>query len=165
MIPYPLASTGTSKYTHWLCGTDVYTTETLQESQSIVGTCRAGSNYAWGFSFLLTFVTSVLTLVFTLMMYGLWYYVHRQKESSVDVGELKDAVTMVTLAQQQYGSKIGEWSSDTLQREVFAGRTGMSYTEKVSMRRKRKVPSREEQEYGDPRAGDWGGDVYVTDSR
>lgn len=74
---------------------------------------------------------------------------------------------MVTFAQQQYGPKIGEWSSDTLQREIVAGKVGMSfadYADDVKLRR-RKVPTRREQEYGDPRAGDWGGEVYVSDLR
>lgn len=167
MVPYPLDSTGSSKYTHWLCGTKVYTIETLSGSSDVVGTCRAGSNYAWGFSFLLTFVTSVLTLIFTLIMYWLWYEIRRHGKSGLQVGAFKDAVTMVTLAQQQYGSKVGEWSSDTLQREVVAGKVGMSFadSEKVFLRRMRNVPSRDEDEYGDPRGGEWGGEVYVTDSR
>ena len=167
MIPYAMDATGVSKYTHWSCYYEIFTTLELQGGNYTQGICQAGSGYAWGFSFLLTFVTSVLTLVFTLIMYGLWFEIRRHDNSSQEVGEFMDAVTMVSLAQRQYGPKIGEWSSYTLQREVVAGKAGMSFAdgEKLVQRRKRNVPSRDEQEYGDPRAGDWGGDVYFTDSR
>ena len=73
-----------------------------------------------------------------------------------ETGAFKDAVMMVTLAQKQYGGKIGEWSSRTLQKEVVEGRVGMSFVDDGFLRR-REVRSRDEREFGDPRAGDWVG--------
>ena len=77
----------------------------------------AGSGYAWGFSFLLTLIVCLCNLVFVLLMYVLWIDARRHDGAGTEVGELKGAVTMVTLAQKQYGEKVGEWSSSTLQKE------------------------------------------------
>ena len=167
MVPYANSSTAASKYTHCICGERVFEAAHLPHgdfSGTVAGLCRAGNGYAWGFSFLLTFLTSVLNLGFVLLMYALWFGVRRHGGPWSETGAFKDAVMMVTLAQKQYGGKIGEWSSRTLQKEVVEGRVGMSFVDDGFLRR-REVRSRDEREFGDPRAGDWGGDVVVADHR
>lgn len=159
IVPYANSSTTASKYTHWICGEQVFETRELE--YRVAGLCRAGNGYAWGFSFLLTFLTSVLTLVFVLLMYALWLGVRQYDISSSETGEFKDAVTMVTLAQKQYGGKIGEWSSSTLQKEIVDGKLGISFVDDKFLRRREVLPQ-DEREFGDPRAGDWGGDVVLS---
>jgi hypothetical protein len=171
IVPYTNSTSSTSKYTHWICGERVFEINEVHENllsdaagDAIAGLCRAGNGYAWGFSFLLTFLTSILNLSFVLLMYALWLGVRRHDISPSDTGEFKDAVMMVTLAQKQYGGKIGDWSSSTLQKEIVKGQAGMSLVDDRLLRR-RDVGSRDEREFGDPRAGDWGGDVVVSDQR
>ena len=169
IVLYPNSTTSASEYTHWACGERVFDAKDLGQrgddvSGTIAGLCRAGNGYAWGFSFLLTFLTSILNLAFVLLMYALWLGVRRHDISSSETGEFKDAVMMVTLAQRQYGGKIGEWSSSTLQKEIVEGKAGMSFVDDRFLRR-RDVRPRGEREFGDPRAGDWGGDVVVSDHR
>ena len=97
-------------------------------------------------------------------MYALWLDVRRHHKSSRAVGQMKDAVTMVTLAQTQYGPKIGEWSSATLQKKIANGKSGMTFAQDDHLR-KRPATSLPEHEFGDPYGGDWGGDVEVAERR
>jgi hypothetical protein len=97
-------------------------------------------------------------------MYALEFDTRRYDDSIEEVGEFKDAITMVTQAQEQYGMKIGEWSSSTLQREIVAGKVGISSADDVVLR-KINNRARGELELGDPRAGDWGGDVIISSQR
>ena len=152
-----------------MCGERIFAADHLQQYNHGVGsvsaTCQAGSGYSWGFSFLLTFVTSVLNLVFVILMYLIATEARRHGEWTKDVGEFKDAVTMVTLAQQQYGDKIGDWSSSTLQKEIVGGQVGMTFSDTQLLTKRKNGLSSAEREFGDPRAGDWGGEVYVSDQR
>lgn len=97
--------------------------------QTATGICRTRNGYAWGFSFLLTFVVALLNLVFVLIMYGLWLDTHRQRkqmEHPIGLGgEFKDAVTMVSAAQRQYGADLDSWGTRALQKKVVKGWVGL----------------------------------------
>ena len=169
ILPYQDSSDSVSEYSHWSCADEIFQKQDLSQYAGAVGTangiCRAGSGYQWGFSFLLTFVVCILNLIFTLIMYALWWDVHRHGNASeTKPGVFKDAVTMVTMAQSQYGAKVGEWSSATLQRVVVNGRNGMTFAGDEHLRR-RAVSSPGQQELGDPLRGDWGGNVVVEDRK
>jgi len=138
-------------YTHWDCAGVVVETSWLSKiSGNATGECQAGARYAWGFSFLLTFLVSVLSFAFALIMYVLWLGV--REFAGNEYGNFKDAVTMVTQAQGQYGEKVGEWSASTLQKEVVKGKQGMT----TASARRRKAS---DVAFGDPLRGDWGGDA------
>ncbi|KAK5133571.1 hypothetical protein LTR08_007610 [Meristemomyces frigidus] len=156
------------RYTHWDCGGSIIETAWLaQASGNATGVCQAGARYAWGFSFQLTLVVALLTMVFALIMCGLSLEAkpRGRRAHAADHGVFKDAVTMVTQAQRQYGGRVGEWSAMTLQKEVVKGKRGMSFAsgaprpaeQRVSGRRRRMS----DDEFGDPLGGDWGGDVVV----
>ena len=72
---------------------------------------------------------------------------------------------MATMAQQQYGGRIGEWSASALQKEIIGGQAGMSFVNDKMLSRRRKVApvKDDERELGDPRGGDGGGDVVLLD--
>ncbi|KAK5124885.1 hypothetical protein LTR85_001075 [Meristemomyces frigidus] len=155
------------RYTHWDCSGVLVETAWF-ESEYAEGWCRAGAGYVWGFSFLLTLVVSILTMVFAMIMFGLWLHVRPRGGSdtghAADHGVFKDAVTMVTQAQSQYGGKVGEWSARTLQKEVVKGKQGMSFASGATTAAQR-APGRRrktsDDEFGDPLVGDWGVDVII----
>lgn len=112
-------------YTHWDCGgTIIESSRLISHSGNATGVCQAEATYAWGFSFLLTFLVSVLTFVFALIVYALWSGVRRH--GGHDHGSFKDAIVMVTQAQAIYGAQIGECSASSLQREITKGKQGMT---------------------------------------
>lgn len=112
-------------YTHWDCGgTIIESSWLIPDSGNATGVCQAEATYAWGFSFLLTFLVSVLTFVFALIIYALWSEVRRH--GGDDHGSFKDAILMLTQAQATYGAQIGEWSASSLQREITKGKQGMT---------------------------------------
>lgn len=122
IIPYPKRS----PYSHWTCEGNIYATDWFDlQTGNITGVCQAGSKYVWGFSFLLTFVVSILTFVFAVMMYALWLDT-RGAGLARDHSAFKDAVEMVTQAQTQYGEQIDEWTAGDLQKKVMRGSSGMT---------------------------------------
>jgi hypothetical protein len=43
-------------------------------------------------------------------------------------GEFKDAVTLVTQAQAQFGAEVAEWTAEGLRKRLYGGKVGMSFT-------------------------------------
>jgi hypothetical protein len=88
-----------------------------------------------------------------LIMYALAIDVHmhrkNQQPGGGGTGTVKDAVLMVTSAQEQYGN-IGKWTAASLQREVMKGNAGMSLR---ALSRSRSTTSKrrigKKREYGD----------------
>lgn len=140
-------------YTHWDCGGEIVETSQLRAyAGNVTGLCQAGPTYAWGFSFLFTFLVSIFTFTFALTMYGLWLEVH--KYGAKEHGNFKNAVTMVTQAQARYGEKVGDWSASTLEKEIVKGQQGMTTASIKSGKATDK-----DYVFGDPFRGDWGGNV------
>ena len=148
IIPYPQATADSpSIYSHWACAENVIAVKDMTGipgayGSKAAGLCRAGNGYAWGFSFLLTFVVCVLNFFFVLLMYGLWFggRRHRAKQDGGSDG-FKDAVTMVAAAQAQYGVDINHWNMASLNKGIVKGYWGMGKvedggSEKVKRRRK-----------------------------
>jgi len=158
--------TSSAGYSHWDCGEQIVLNDWLDSggwssedgltSIHTIGFCMSGQNYLWGFSFMLTFVVSVLHLVFTLLMYAIWFNVraHTLGTPKESHSLFFDATLMVTSAQAQYGDQLCEWSAKTLERDIVKGKKGLTL-QKTSHLRKR----RSHYDLGDPREGDWGGDV------
>lgn len=93
----------------------------------------AGQGYVWGFSFILTFLVSVLHLIFTALMYGIWWTDARQVRSGKKKQNLfSHATFMVISAQRQYGEEISECSPEWLEQEIVKGEKGLSLHEGVS---------------------------------
>lgn len=118
-----------TKYSHWFCAETMVSTANLTkwEGASVTAYCQAaGNKYVWSFSFLLAFIVLVAQLLVALMMYGLWLCFCRQAGLHDEISELKDAVTMVTQAQQQHGDNLASWNAPTLRRRVLKGTHGVS---------------------------------------
>lgn len=158
-------SSPNNQYSHWDCGGALLRNEWMSIDGYIgddglriqsTGFCMSGQNYAWGFSFVLTFIVSILHLVFTLLMYAIWYSVRSQPGEKPEQphSAFYDAIFMVTNARAQHGDQISDWSARTLERDILRGKKGLSL-QGMSIVRKR----RSHTDLGDPRAGDWGGDV------
>ena len=113
---------------------------------------------------MMTFVVCVLNLIFVLIMYALWFDVYRHDAANKEVGEFKDAVTMVTSAQKQYGEKLSEWNSEMLQRLVVKGKVGITFGDDSGLRKRAVAIENEYRALGHPHMGDWGGDVAITDT-
>ena len=162
IIPYSDDRTypsGKTKYRHWICGPDLLIntrgliqssdydiTDTTFEGENYVGVCQADETYAWGFSFLLTFMVAALHLLFVLMMYTLWL-VNRKTWNASDrapaPGIFPDAVTMVTQAQKQSSVNLDEWTPAKLRKDIFYGKTSMSFKVDKSVRRRNVFKSEE----------------------
>ena len=180
IIPYAntTESTAISQYSHWACGDivvgvthlskfmDTNSLEYTTGNETVTGICQAGKGYAWGFSFLFTFVVCVLQLTFVLVMYALWFGVHRRRtKKPAGLGVFKDAVTMVSLAQWQCGERLDNWSSERLKQELVDGGKGMTFADEATLVKRRKPRSRSLNEFGESRGGGWGGKVVIDDSR
>lgn len=175
IIPYAnnkTDSAGKPVYRFWQCGYD-----TLVDSHSLVqspdfdlyadpedqavGICQADKTYAWGFSFLFSFLVVVLHLLFVVVMYVLWLLSRPGGKTSLRSaapGIFPDAVTMVTQAQKQYGSRLDEWTAAGLNKEILHGQTGMSFAADEGLRKRKAEQS---QTLGDAHGGDWGGDAVL----
>jgi hypothetical protein len=138
IIPYPLEPNKVTKYRHWACGLTIIDVKNLTNyvhifhsgsDATMTGICRATSGYTWGFSFLLTLIISALNLVYVLLMYALWLDVLRHGGMNDDgkhkSSYLKDALTIATTAQQQYGTGINTWSTGTLRKTITRGSKGI----------------------------------------
>lgn len=118
-------------YTHWDCDSDLVMSEWLQSdgqtsedgrvTNQSVGFCMAGKGYVWGFSFILTFLVSVLHLVFTALMYGIWLMNTRTVRSGKKQGLFSHATFLVTSVQRQYGGEISDWTPERLEQEIVKG--------------------------------------------
>ncbi|KAK3669925.1 hypothetical protein LTR78_010176 [Recurvomyces mirabilis] len=149
-------------YTHWLCGADTVfvpvpgrdpegrmdgsvlgTNETIDVFTSI---CRAGSRYAWGFSFLLSFLTAVLNIFALAILCAMWMGVRGVR---FEQGTLRDAVIMVSQAKRDHGEMVGEWSARALRREVEKGKVGMTTNEGLRRRDREGVKDGARRRYAD----------------
>jgi uncharacterized membrane protein len=154
IIPYPSEPNEVTKYRYWICDLTIIDVKNLTnyarifhsgEEARMTGICRAGTGYTWGFSFLLTFIVAIMNLVFVLLMYALWLDVLRHHVShdgdKHKAGYLKDALTMVTTAQQQYGMEIGTWSTRSLSKDIMKGWRGLGHSfsdeTEMSLRKRR----------------------------
>lgn len=181
ILKYPDFHNPYTKYRYWSC--DDYLIDVLGMSNfreiaipvtqdAITGICRAAKGYIWGFSFLLTFVVSILHLVCVLLMYALWMDVCRHRRARAgrrrkfeNNGQFKDAVQMVMSAQRHYGAGIAEWDATSLDMEILKGKIGMGHGGGNEPGVVRRDVSRRSKELGDPNGGDWGGDVELNDRR
>jgi hypothetical protein len=190
IVPYPNATNPRTKssfpYTHWLCGyfvisvddmiqfadlpdqSSVYSTFAVQTPRAAVGYCQSGKDYAWGFSFLFTLCTLVLQIFFTLLMYAIDISAARRAppiSRQEARGEFKDAVTLVTQAQAQFGAEVAEWTAEGLRKRLYGGKVGMSFTNVTKRPNDREQLddhfSEERQRLGDEYGADWGGEVLV----
>ena len=104
--------------------------------------CTAGSNYQWGFSFLLLLIVCVLNLVFGAAMYGLWADARRQgslrteeevmsnsgghgTRSLNSPSNLRSALDIAKQAELQHGKEVHDWPSWKLDRVVWRGNKGI----------------------------------------
>ena len=115
----------------------IYTSEADQNQEGSAGICLAGAYYQWGFSFLLTFIVSILNLLCVSMLYGLWIDARRdgdikrvkeavpsEREPSCastyrsvnSPGHLRNALIIAHQAERQYGADVHEWQSWRLRR-------------------------------------------------
>ena len=136
-ITGPLAAI--TDYSRWDCSSLVVATYNMtmfsdlaQRSlvqATVTGFCQAGIGYAWGFSFLMTFLVCILNVVFVAMMYGIWFGVCGWKGRGWVSDEFKDAVMLVTQAEREYGPEIAGWNADELQEHILRGgrSLGMRY--------------------------------------
>ena len=106
--------------------------------------CQAGSDYQWGFSFLLLFIVCVFQMLFAAIMYGLciearrnslttqyriervdpWNgHVHHAPKYYTSV--MGHATNMVAQAEKAYGDDIKVWSTKKLDNTVWRGKRGM----------------------------------------
>lgn len=170
------ARTGSkSPYTHWICGEKVVDVADIHQFAEVygykdnaaTGICQSGTKYAWGFSFLFTLCVAILHLAFTLEMYALELSAIRTApplDRQGAKGEFKDAVTLVTQAQGQFGDQVAGWSAEGLRKRLYGGREGMSFAS-----RSRAQDPGEKDEHGtevtlgDTYGGDWGGRVVLED--
>ena len=185
IVPYPNTTNAKTEskiqYTHWLCGYFVINVDDMLQflddadfdsvwltKPSAVGLCESGVNYAWGFSFLLTLYTLVLQLLFTLLMYAIGIDAARRAPPMSRQGargEFKDAVTLVTQAQAQFGAEVADWSAEGLRKRLYGGKIGMSYTDVTKRPGDREQmnghDTGERQRLGDEYGAEWGGEVLV----
>ncbi|KAK3629463.1 hypothetical protein LTR56_018002 [Elasticomyces elasticus] len=159
-------------YTHWLCGnSDVFIPwRNGADSQErmkgqLLGTndedifapiCRSGSKYAWGFSYLLSFITAILNLAAASIMCAMWVSVRRVQ---AEQGTLKDALVMVTQAGRDYGERVGEWNAKTLLAEVENGKVGMTMNQGLRRRRDTIGEYERQDKHGQSSSGNLGGKV------
>jgi len=153
-------------YSAWDCGSQIvlkdwfgpqgWLSADRRTNIQTVGFCMAGSNYVWGFSFLFSLIVCVLHLAFTLLMYGIWASIRSHSRGKREPAHslFRDATFMITSAQTQYGGQIREWSAQTLERDIVNGKKGLSLQETSYVRKRRS-----HKDLGDPREGDWGGNV------
>ena len=113
---------------------------------NVTGFCQAGNNYEWGFSYLLLLFTCIAQSLFAIIMYALWFEVHRNsvtrdrgtREVRRDVpsGEgtweredypsvISHATEMVRQAEEAYGEEVKTWSARKLDTTVWRGKEGM----------------------------------------
>lgn len=125
----------------WLCGDlIVHTSDLLADDAT--GICTAGSQYQWGFSFLLLFLVCILQFIWAAAMYALWIDVQRNSDKSgadrdtaftVEAAMrptlLKSAIAIASQAEQQYGAEVKGWTSRKLERVVWRGKKGIHVTE------------------------------------
>lgn len=169
ILPYDnrTDSAGKEHPRYWQCGYDQlidshgliqspdFDVNSRVDDQS-AGTCQADTSYAWGFSFLFSLLMAILHLLFTLLMYALWFANRRgwkASNRSVAPGTFPDAVMMVTQAQKHYDVYLDEWTATGLKKEIEQGKLGMSLVGDESLRRRKR---NESSALGDVHHGDWG---------
>lgn len=128
---------------HWNCNGRIFSSSSFlpydpdipQSGQN--GVCRSGSRFAWGFSFLLLFVTACLNLVFALVMYLIWLST-REKTTTMSDGSVPikrehnivlDAIALSTQAQEHYGQDVAKWNARSVKHRILKGRKGMTRAE------------------------------------
>lgn len=179
IIPFsnttPATTHSRSKYTHWLCGRQVFNVANIHQFADIygydpdasTGICQSGSLYAWGFSFLFTLCLLVLNLAFTLLMYALEISAIRHAppmERQGARGQFKDAVTLVTQAQARFGREVAEWSAEGLRKRLYGGDRGMSFAGRPGRWDLENEEAKgSEVKLGDGYGGDWGGPVVIEE--
>jgi hypothetical protein len=139
----------------WICNGLILNTHDFGyhglPSGNLTGSCSGGSEYEWGFSYVMLLIVCILNLIFATMMYELWLeahrngtvnmfkererikynaqnqiqsreYIHEEENPSI----LKDAVLIASYAEQQYGQDIKVWSSSKLRKSY--GMVGKGYS-------------------------------------
>lgn len=112
-------------------------------SANATGFCQAGSEYQWGFSFLLVFITCVFQLLYAISMYSLWIEARRNSSTALRgwrevyapgdfrwrgadwPSVMSHAVNMVRQAEEGYGEEIKSWSAKRLDKVIWRGSKGM----------------------------------------
>ena len=136
IVPFAQNPRPNIPYGHWTCDYEtvatwnisMFTQPTLQHRHTATAICQAGNRYVWGFSFLLTFAVCIIQLLFVLVMYGLWFYACYHSGQHEESSQLKDAVMMVTQAQQQHEEDIAGWSAQKLKKRITKGQRGVTLT-------------------------------------
>lgn len=145
MLSFQLFGTGPNGVPNdWICdGLDFRTLDF--NAGNITGHCQAGADYQWGFSFLLTFIVSILNFLFVVTMYALWMDATRNMAAVTMQTAVRDAygqataskvnadfpsilgnaTNMVRQAEEVYGEDVKKWSARKLEETVWRGKAGM----------------------------------------
>ncbi|KAK4961369.1 hypothetical protein LTR10_001859 [Elasticomyces elasticus] len=128
----------------WLCNGVEYKSEWFS-LRNVTGTCQAGGEYQWGFSYLLLFSVCIAQSLFAVMIYALWVEAHRYrtvsaprkiKETYRATGHeqwrdgdypstLSSAVNMVRQAEAAHGHSVTLWCARKLDDVIWRGEEGM----------------------------------------
>lgn len=125
----------------WVCSNQFIHTQDFNPN-NVTGICTAGSNYQWGFSFLLLFIVCVFQFVFAIMIYALWIESERYitaKEADMEDDKrpgqmfeaarhptvLSSALALAEHTEQDFGSQIRDWTSPELDTFIYRGSRGM----------------------------------------
>jgi len=147
MLDIQLVGTTSGLADLWACDTAALRTEWFtnygdSQTANVTAYCSAGSNYQWGFSFLLLFFVCIAQCLFAIIMYSLWIDAkwHLQTrtgmyrkatpkgwaawETADYSSTLSHATNIVRQAEDAYGD-VTSWSASKLDRVVWRGRKGM----------------------------------------
>lgn len=142
----------------WLCNNMILYQKDFNAG-NITGICKpainpwTGTEYQWGFSFLLLFIVCTMNLVFAVLMFTLWITARRSaparskaREKTVGTRErpatwrrshfpsvMSSVVAMAGQVREDHGDEVFGWSAETLRSRVWDSKEG------VRMRRVRKV--------------------------
>ena len=108
-------------------------------SQYVEGICMASTDYAWGFSFHLVFLTSILSGVVVAILYSLWLYAYRLVPDRVETSTFLDAALMTSSAQQRFGANVHEWKVKQVDDVILKGEQGIGDPDGASYLRLRNI--------------------------
>lgn len=98
---------------------------------NVTGKCTGGTDYRWGFSFLMLILVCVLNIMTAIGLFALWMYGSACSDGSrrgtESLNTIRVAADIVTQARRYYGESAvdGTWSSQDMDQKIYRGKRGM----------------------------------------
>jgi hypothetical protein len=100
---------------------------------NVTGQCTTGTDYRWGFSFLMLLLVCILNMVAAIGFLSLWLYGNRDSNSYYrgrdreGLNTIQTAADIVAQAKEYYGEAAvdGTWSSQEMNKKIYKGKRGM----------------------------------------